>query len=55
MAGLIDQEEIPGPPLNSDQRIKDYSRVTAREHQACGTRAMKLNEEGGVVDSAFKV
>ena len=55
MSGLIDEEELPGRHVFSERQIKDHIRDTAWGHHACGTCAMKPQDQGGVVDSSFKV
>lgn len=55
MSGLIDEEETPGRHLYSDRQIKDHIAENAWGHHACGTCAMKPQDQGGVVDSDFKV
>ena len=55
MRDLIDEEELPGRHLYTDQQIKEHIRENAWGHHACGTCAMKPERERGVVDSEFKV
>lgn len=55
MADLIDEEETPGRHIYTDQQIKDHIGANAWGHHACGTCAMKPQDQGGVVDSDFKV
>lgn len=52
---LIDEEELPGRHLLDDEQLRSYIRDHAWGHHACGTCAMKPREQGGVVDSDFKV
>jgi choline dehydrogenase len=52
---LIDEEEIPGRHLYTDDQLREYIRNHAWGHRACGTCAMKPREQGGVVDNAFRV
>lgn len=55
LGALIDEEETPGRHLYTDEQIKDHVRAAAWGHHACGTCAMKPREDGGVVDSQFRV
>ncbi len=55
MRDLVDEEETPGRHLYTNQQIKDHIRENAWGHHACGTCAMKPEQESGVVDSEFKV
>ena len=48
-------EEEPGRHRVSDDSLKDYVKNNAWGHHACGTCAMKPLEDGGVVDSRFRV
>lgn len=52
---LIAEEESPGRHLNSEAQLRDHVADNAWGHHACGTCAMKPEEQGGVVDSAFRV
>lgn len=51
----VDHEALPGRNLITDDDLRHYVRDTAWGHHACGTCAMKPADQGGVVDSAFKV
>lgn len=55
MPGLVDEEEAPGRTLITDDDLKGYIRDTAWGHHACGTCAMRPQDQGGVVDSSFRV
>lgn len=55
LAGMIDEEEIPGRHLYTDEQLGEFVMNNAWGHHACGTCAMKPEEKGGVVDSAFRV
>ncbi|MDF2619997.1 MAG: oxidoreductase [Xanthobacteraceae bacterium] len=51
----VAEEEEPGRHRDTDEELRDYVRANAWGHHACGTCAMKPREQGGVVDSRFKV
>lgn len=55
MGDLVDEEEVPGRHLYTDQQLADFVRDQAWGHHACGTCAMKPQPDGGVVDSQFRV
>ena len=55
VGGLIAEEEVPGRHLYTDDQLKQHVIDNAWGHHACGTCAMKPEEEGGVVDSRFRV
>ena len=52
---LIVEEETPGRHLYTDDQLKRHIEDNAWGHHACGTCAMKPEDEGGVVDSKFRV
>jgi len=52
---LIVEEEVPGRHLYTDDQLKRHVEDNAWGHHACGTCAMKPEDEGGVVDSKFRV
>ncbi len=52
---LIAEEESPGRHLNTEAQLQNHVTDNAWGHHACGTCAMKPEEQGGVVDSAFRV
>ena len=52
---LVEEEEIPGRNVCDDAQLRDFVRANAWGHHACGTCAMKPLEDGGVVDSRFRV
>ncbi len=52
---LIVEEETPGRHLYSDGDLKGHIKDNAWGHHACGTCAMKPEDQGGVVDSRFRV
>src|SRR5262249_13368373 len=54
-AGLIVEEEAPGAHLQSDEELADYVRDRAWGHHASCSCPIGLRDEGGVVDSAFRV
>ena len=55
MNDLVDEEELPGRHLITDEDLRQHIRDTAWGHHACGTCAMKPAAAGGVVDSRFRV
>ncbi|HVY15499.1 MAG TPA: GMC oxidoreductase [Rhodopila sp.] len=52
---LIVEEEAPGRQLYTAEDLKGYVTDNAWGHHACGTCAMKPEDQGGVVDSRFRV
>ena len=52
---LIVEEEVPGRHLYTDEQLKRHVEDNTWGHHACGTCAMKPEQQGGVVDSAFRV
>ena len=55
IGGLIAEEEAPGRHLYTDDQLKRHIEDNAWGHHACGTCAMKPEDQGGVVDSEFRV
>ncbi len=55
IGGLIAEEEVPGRHLYTDDQLKQHIEDNAWGHHACGTCAMKPEDQGGVVDSEFRV
>jgi len=53
--GMIAEEELPGSKLTSDQDLKDHVRANAWGHHASCTCAIGPVEQGGVLDSDFRV
>jgi choline dehydrogenase len=53
--GLIVKEELPGGNLMTDADLRTYIRDRAWGHHASCTCAIGSREEGGVLDSAFRV
>jgi choline dehydrogenase-like flavoprotein len=53
--GMIAEEELPGPKLQSVDELRDYVRNEAWGHHASCSCAIGSREEGGVVDSRFRV
>jgi len=53
--GMIAEEELPGPTVQSTDELRDYTRNRAWGHHASCTCAIGPREEGGVVDSRFRV
>jgi choline dehydrogenase len=52
---MIATEEEPGRHLYTDDQLKRYVENNTWGHHACGTCAMKPEDQGGVVDSRFRV
>jgi choline dehydrogenase len=55
MGDLVAEEEVPGRHLYTDDQLKRHVEENAWGHHACGTCAMKPEDQGGVVDSRFRV
>lgn len=55
IGGLIAEEEVPGRHLYTDDQLKRHVENNTWGHHACGTCAMKPEDQGGVVDSQFRV
>jgi choline dehydrogenase len=53
--GLIDEEELPGDHLQSDDDLKGFVRDNAWGHHASCTCAIGPREQGGVLTSDFRV
>ncbi|MET1025720.1 MAG: GMC oxidoreductase [Dongiaceae bacterium] len=53
--GLIEEEESPGPELESDDDLAAYVRDHAWGHHASCSCAIGPRETGGVLDSEFRV
>jgi choline dehydrogenase-like flavoprotein len=53
--GSIAAEELPGEALQSDDELKDFVRANAWGHHASCSCAIGRREDGGVLDSAFRV
>lgn len=52
---MIDEEELPGRHFYSDEELRRCSKDNAWGHHASGTCATKPADQGGVVDSQFRV
>lgn len=52
---LIAEEVEPGREIESDQDLKRYIADNAWGHHACGTCAIGPRDQGGVLDSHFRV
>jgi choline dehydrogenase-like flavoprotein len=52
---LIVEEEVPGRHLYTDEQLKRHVEDNTWGHHACGTCAMKPEDQGGVVDSEFRI
>ena len=53
--GLIEDEESPGPSVETDQEITQWVKDRAWGHHASCTCAIGLRDEGGVVNGDFEV
>ncbi|MBP1849378.1 GMC family oxidoreductase [Rhizobium halophytocola] len=51
----VAEEEEPGRWRDSDAALKDYIAANAWGHHACGTCPIGPREQGGVIDSKFRV
>ena len=52
---LVAEEETPGRHLYTDDDLRRHVQDNAWGHHACGTCGMKPEDQGGVVDSQFRV
>jgi choline dehydrogenase len=48
-------EVLPGPAVTTDRQVEEHVRINAWGHHACGTCRIGAQEDGGVVDSRFRV
>jgi choline dehydrogenase len=55
MGRRVANKEEPGRQRSSDEALRQYVLDNAWGHHACGTCAMKPLEQGGVIDSRFRV
>ena len=53
--GLIEQEELPGDQVQSDEDLRNFVRYNAWGHHASCTCAIGRMEDGGVLTSDFRV
>lgn len=53
--GLIEVEELPGAGLDSDEELRAFVRANAWGHHASCSCAIGPREDGGVLDSDFRV
>jgi choline dehydrogenase-like flavoprotein len=53
--GLIEEEELPGTAIQSDQQLKDFVRYNCWGHHASCTCAIGPEEQNGVLTSDFRV
>ena len=53
--GVIAEEELPGAAVQSDADLREYIRARAWGHHASCTCAIGPREQGGVLDSSFRV
>ena len=53
--GLVDEEELPGRDLTSDEELERFVRSHAWGHHACGTCAIGPRDTRGVLGSDFTV
>lgn len=54
-SGLIAEEELPGPSVQTDEEIAAYVRAQAWGHHASGTCAIGHRTQGGVLNGSFEV
>ncbi|HMH52760.1 MAG TPA: GMC oxidoreductase [Candidatus Acidoferrum sp.] len=54
-AGLIAEEELPGPRVHTDDQIREYVRDNAWGHHASCTCPIGAMDRGGVLTSDFRV
>jgi choline dehydrogenase-like flavoprotein len=54
-AGLIEQEELPGEALQSDEELAAFVRANAWGHHASCSCAIGPRERNGALDSGFRV
>ena len=52
---MIEEEELPGAQLNSDEELKEYVKSRCWGHHASCSCAIGPLDQGGVLDSAFRV
>ena len=52
---LVVEEEVPGRHLYTDDQLQRHVENNTWGHHACGSCAMKPEDQGGVVDSKFRV
>ncbi|MBV9560580.1 MAG: GMC family oxidoreductase N-terminal domain-containing protein [Bradyrhizobium sp.] len=55
LGDLVAEEETPGRHLYTDDQLRRHVEDNAWGHHACGTCAMKPEDQSGVVDSEFRV
>ena len=53
--GMIAEEELPGPSVQTDAQIADYVQAQAWGHHASGSCAIGHRTQGGVVNGSFEV
>jgi len=53
--GLVEEEELPGEDVTSDDELARFVRSHAWGHHACGTCAIGARDAGGVLGSDFTV
>ena len=53
--GLIAEETLPGSDVETDADLRAFIRAHAWGHHACGSCAIGTREQGGALDSAFRV
>jgi choline dehydrogenase-like flavoprotein len=53
--GVILEETLPGPAVQSQSELEAYVRDNAWGHHACGSAAIGPRDAGGVLDSRFRV
>lgn len=53
--GTIEEEELPGEDLQTDEQLKEFVRSRAWGHHASSTCAIGRREDGGVLSTDFRV
>ena len=54
-AGLLAEEELPGPQCHTKEQLQEFIRSNAWGHHASCSCAIGPREQGGVLDSNFRV
>ena len=55
LGDLVAEEEVPGRRLYTDDQLRQHVADNAWGHHTCGSCAMTPEDQGGVVDSKFRV
>jgi choline dehydrogenase len=53
--GIVAAEDLPGDDVSSDADLGEFVRTQSWGHHACGTCAIGPADEGGVLDTNFRV